>query len=293
MAKSIGIVSTKGGVGKTSVTASIGAVLADMGQKVLLVDGDFQQSLSSYYPITLKADLGIIELITKVSPDNCISKTDIPNLHIIQSNDNKAKLLYWLKESTNNVYFLKAALHKIKDEYDFILIDSQGASSIMQEAIILASDMLISPIVPEALDSQEFMRGTIQMLKSLEPPLGLDIPAPPIPPLYGLIYKQDRTADSLQIANIIRKQFYELSGGKVSILDTFVPKLSAYAKAAARHEPVHRIETTRSGPTPSALEVYTALVHELLPHLSDIQPGLSSVGTTNTLSMDRQQLKEA
>ena len=174
MAKSIGIVSTKGGVGKTSVTASIGAVLADMGQKVLLVDGDFQQSLSSYYPITLKADLGIIELITKVSPDNCISKTDIPNLHIIQSNDNKAKLLYWLKESTNNVYFLKAALHKIKDEYDFILIDSQGASSIMQEAIILASDMLISPIVPEALDSQEFMRGTIQMLKSLEPPLGLD-----------------------------------------------------------------------------------------------------------------------
>ncbi|MBT4859630.1 MAG: ParA family protein, partial [Gammaproteobacteria bacterium] len=47
------------------------------------------------------------------------------------------------------------------------------------------------------------------------------------------------------------------SDGKVSILDTFVPKLSAYAKAAARHEPVHRIETTRTGPTPSALEVYT------------------------------------
>ncbi|MBT3206461.1 MAG: ParA family protein, partial [Gammaproteobacteria bacterium] len=257
MAKTIGVVSTKGGVGKTSVTASIGAVLADMGQKVLLVDGDFQQSLSSYYRIRNKTDFGIIELITKVSPDNCISTTDIPHLHIIQSNDNKAKLLYWLKESTNNVYYLKAALHKIKDEYDFILIDSQGASSIMQESIILASDILISPIVPEALDSQEFMRGTIQMLKSLEPPVGLSIPTPPIPPLYGLIYKQDRTADSLQIANIIRKQFYELSDGKVSILDTFVPKLSAYAKAAARHEPVHRIETTRTGPTPSALEVYT------------------------------------
>jgi len=105
MAKSIGIVSTKGGVGKTSVTASIGAVLADMGQKVLLVDGDFQQSLSSYYPITKKAELGIIELITKVSPEKCISKTDIPNLHIIQSNDNKAKLLYWLKESTTTFIF--------------------------------------------------------------------------------------------------------------------------------------------------------------------------------------------
>jgi chromosome partitioning related protein ParA len=279
MAKVIGIVSTKGGVGKTSVTASIGAVLADMGQKVLLVDGDFQQSLSSYYRVISKSINGIIELITKVNPDDCISKTDINNLHIIQSNDPKAKLLYWLKESTNNVYFLKAALHKIRDEYDFILIDSQGASSIMQESIILASDMLISPIVPEALDSQEFMRGTIQMLKSLEPPVGLAIPVPPIPPLYGLIYKQDRTADSLQIANIIRKQFYELSDGKVSILDTFVPKLSAYAKAAARHEPVHRIEVTRTGPTPSALEVYTALVHELLPHLSDLVPSGETLTT--------------
>jgi chromosome partitioning related protein ParA len=76
MAKSIGIVSTKGGVGKTSVTASIGAVLADMGQKVLLVDGGFQQPLSSYYTITKKAEFGIIELITKVSPEKCISKTD-------------------------------------------------------------------------------------------------------------------------------------------------------------------------------------------------------------------------
>ena len=94
MAKTIGVVSTKGGVGKSSVTASIGAVLADMGQKVLLVDGDFQQSLSSYYRIRNKTDFGIIELITKVSPDNCISTTDIPHLHIIQSNDNKAKLLY-------------------------------------------------------------------------------------------------------------------------------------------------------------------------------------------------------
>ena len=105
MAKVIGIVSTKGGVGKTSVTASIGAVLADMGQKVLLVDGDFQQSLSSYYRVTSKSINGIIELITKVNPEDCISETDIDNLHIIQSNDPKAKLLYWLKESTNNVYF--------------------------------------------------------------------------------------------------------------------------------------------------------------------------------------------
>lgn len=272
MTKTIGIVSTKGGVGKSSATAALGATLADMGQRVLLVDGDFQQSLSFFYNIIQKADYGTYELITKLDPTNCVSKTDINNLDIILSNDSEKRLLYKLKESTTNVYFLKAALHKIKKQYDFILIDSEGSKSVVQEAIILASDLLLSPIVPEALDSQEFLRGTVNLLKSLEPPEGLAIPTPPIPPLYGLIYKQDRTDDSVQIANSIRKLFYEKSDGKISILDTFVPKLSAYTKAAARHVPVHRLETVRKGPSKSALEVYTNLVHELFPHLSDVVP---------------------
>ena len=271
MAKIIGVVSTKGGVGKTSVVASLSAVLADMGQNVLMIDGDFQQSLSGYYNIKNKSPHGIVELIKRIDPNGCISTTDIPRLDIVRSNDPDSKLLYWLKESTNNVYFLKAALKKVAG-YDYIIIDSQGAVSIFQEAIILASDMLVSPIVPESLDSQEFIRGTIRMLQALEPPPGLAIPAPPIPPLLGLIYKQDRTSDSVLIANTIRKKFYALSDGRVQILDTFVPKLSAYSKAAARHKPAHRIEPRRTGPSPSALDVYISLVHEILPHLSDLSP---------------------
>lgn len=272
MAQTIGIVSTKGGVGKTSLTASIGGILADMGQKVLLIDGDFQQSLSNYYKLVDTAPKGILELITTLDAEDCISVTSIDRLHVIRSDDPTAKLLYWLKESTNNIYHLKAALQRLQDSYDFILIDSQGARSIMQEAIILASDLLISPIVPEVLDSQEFLRGTINMLVSLEPLPGLGIPALPVPPLHGLIYKQNRTADTLLVANLIRKEFFKLSKGKASILDTFVPSLATYRKAAARNQPVHRIETTRRGPTPSALSVYTKLVHELFPHLSDITP---------------------
>ncbi len=72
-------------MGKTSVTASIGAVLADMGQKVLMVDGDFQQSLSTYYGIREKAPNGIVQLMTKINPHHCISKTNIKNLNIICS----------------------------------------------------------------------------------------------------------------------------------------------------------------------------------------------------------------
>ena len=57
MAKTYGIVSTKGGVGKTSLAANLGGILADMGQQVLLVDGDFQQTLSTYFSISVSRHL--------------------------------------------------------------------------------------------------------------------------------------------------------------------------------------------------------------------------------------------
>ncbi len=267
-----GIVSTKGGVGKTSLCANLGGILADMGQRVLLVDGDYQQTLSSYYQIKDQSKQGLSRLITSADPTNCISKTYIKNLDIVRSDDPNGKLLEWFRQSANNVYYLAASLKKLNDTYDYILIDSQGAKGILQQSIILASDILLSPIIPDILESREFMRGTVQMLKDLEPPPGISIPMPNIPPLLGLIYRQDRTNNAVKIANAIRKKFYTATKGKISIVDTFVPVMSAYKKASGMFQPVHRVEVTRQGPTPSAHDTFLALVHELLPHLSDVTP---------------------
>lgn len=272
MAKVFGIVSTKGGVGKTSLTANLAGILADMGQKTLIIDGDFQQTLSSYYRIKSKAQNGLSSFIRYVKYDDAISETDIDNLDIIVSDDPKAKLTDWIKESANNIYYLSAAIKKIADQYDYILIDSQGARGLLQQSIILASDVLISPIIPEVLESREFMRGTVQLLKDMEPPPGITIPMPNIPQLLGLIYRQERTVNSIRIANAIRKEFYAESKGKISILDTFVPHISSYKKASALQSPVHRVETSRPGPTASAHDTFLSLVHELLPHLSDVRP---------------------
>lgn len=68
MAKTYGVVSTKGGVGKTSFCAQFGGILADMGQRVLLVDADFQQSLSRYYRIGQAARHGLRKLVTTADP---------------------------------------------------------------------------------------------------------------------------------------------------------------------------------------------------------------------------------
>jgi chromosome partitioning related protein ParA len=287
MAKIYGIVSTKGGVGKTSLAANLGGILADMGQRVLLVDGDFQQTLSVYFKIRSQAPFGLKALVTRADPTDCISRTAIDHLDIVLSDDPSGKLIDWFRESASNVYYLAAALKKLDDHYDYVLIDSQGARGILQQSIILASDTLLSPIIPDVLESREFMRGTVQLLKSLEPPPGIAVPIPNIPPLLGLIYRQDRTANAIKIASAIRKQFYTASKGKISILDTFVPFMAAYKKASAVSLPVHRVEVKRSGPTPSAHDTFLALVHELLPHLSDIKPQWEAPNGTGRVNSAR------
>ncbi|MCF6256208.1 MAG: ParA family protein [Gammaproteobacteria bacterium] len=287
MAKIYGVVSTKGGVGKTSFSAQFGGILADMGQRVLLVDADFQQSLSRYYIVDNPAKHGLRKLVTSADSVDCISKTHINNLDIVLSDDPTQKLLEWLRESINHSFYLTAGLKKINDDYDYIIIDSQGARGIFQESIIMSCNELISPIVPEFLDSQEFMRGTVEMLKSLEPADGIGIPMPNIPTLTGLIYKQDRTVDAQTIAGALRKKFYSASDGKIRILSAYIPMMASYKQASARRLPVHRVEVRRrsNSPTPSAYDSYLAVVHELLPHLSDVEPtwagnGNSSASTT-------------
>ena len=78
----ISVLSTKGGVGKTTTTANLGGLLADAGLRVLLVDLDSQPSLSSYYPLTLEAPGGVYELmaLSETRPERIVSNTAIAGL---------------------------------------------------------------------------------------------------------------------------------------------------------------------------------------------------------------------
>ena len=85
------VVSTKGGTGKTTLTAALAAVLADMGFRVLMVDTDTQASLSKYYPLHRRAPDGTVELLLgkndEASIRSTISNTVYPNLDIVMSNN--------------------------------------------------------------------------------------------------------------------------------------------------------------------------------------------------------------
>ncbi|MEW7996291.1 MAG: ParA family protein [Candidatus Thiodiazotropha endolucinida] len=267
MTLKITVMSTKGGVGKTTQTANLGGILADLGQRVLLVDADAQPTLSSYFELKHQAEHGLSALITGPQLEGVISRTAIDNLDIIISDDPEGALQNWILHTPDGRVRLKHLLSKFDDNYDFVLIDTQGAVGPLQDAAVLAADMLLSPIPPEILSAREFNRGTLDMLQRLQPMTHMGAP---VGPLYGLIYRMDRTIDAQRIARELRRESAP-SRGQIRILDTVIPTTVAYREAATSRMPVHRWERRRSGPSSSARETMLALVRELFPHLSDVE----------------------
>jgi chromosome partitioning related protein ParA len=249
------VTSTKGGVGKTTLTANLGALLADMGLRVLLIDADVQPSLSKYFPLAVaKPAAGLTEVIVRGAVSaSCITATAYQNLDIVISDDPEGNLPHWLLNRIDRGFRLRFALQSpaVVEAYDCVLIDTQGAIGPLQDAAVLAADILVSPITPEILSAREFRDGTMELLDRLEPGGALGAS---LGPMKAVIYRQDRSVDARIIASGIREDFIKLKG-RVAVLETVVPHAKAYKEAATLRVPVHRHERKRDGPTPSAYTV--------------------------------------
>ena len=270
MAIKITITSTKGGVGKTTLCANLAGMLADLGQRVLAVDADIQPTLSSYYDLEDRAASGLRTLVTGATTSGVISRSRLPGLDIILSDDPGGNLQNWILHQPDGRVRLRHLMASLDEAYDIILIDTQGAVGPLQDAAVLAADFLLSPIPPEILSAREFARGTLGMLERLRP---MAYMGAPVGPLKGLLYRMDHTRDARMIANELRQESYAPSRGAIGILNTVVPNTVVYREAATARIPVHRLERTRPGPSPSAYDTMTALVNELFPHLSTSQGG--------------------
>ena len=264
------VTSTKGGVGKTTLTANLGALLADMGLRVLLIDADVQPSLSKYFRLAVaKPAAGLTEVIVRGAVSaSCITATAYQNLDIVISDDPEGNLPHWLLNRIDRGFRLRFALQSpaVVEAYDCVLIDTQGAIGPLQDAAVLAADILVSPITPEILSAREFRDGTMELLDRLEPGGALGAS---LGPMKAVIYRQDRSADARIIASGIREDFIKLKG-RVAVLETVVPHAKAYKEAATLRVPVHRHERKRDGPTPSAYTVMHQLAWELIPSLEGV-----------------------
>ena len=180
------VVSTKGGTGKTTLTASLAAVLADMGFRVLMVDTDTQASLSKYYPLHRRSPDGTVELLLgkndEASIRSTISNTVYPNLDIVMSNNIRDDVQSKVYDRPDRAFLLRNKLiHPyISENYDAVLIDTKGAVGVIQDAACFAANMLISPIMPETLSAREFISGTQEALDRLAHGAAMNLPVPPL-----------------------------------------------------------------------------------------------------------------
>jgi chromosome partitioning related protein ParA len=243
----VSIISTKGGVGKTTTAANLGGFIADAGLRVLLLDLDVQPTLSSYFTLDVRAPGGIYEMLAfnERRIEHLVSRTAIAGLHLVLSNDDRGEL------------------NTLREHYDLLLIDTQGARSVLLEMAVLASDLALSPVTPEILAARELRRGTLQLIEDIAPYRHLGIE----PPQLGLLINRVHTVSSNArlVQQALRQVFQEQAG--VQVLDTDVPAIEAYPRAATRGLPVHRVEYRQPAgrAAPAALETMRALAGELFP----------------------------
>ncbi|MDR5804897.1 ParA family protein [Caballeronia sp. LZ001] len=268
----ISFVSTKGGVGKTTVAANLGGLLAAFGMKVLAIDADVQPSLSKFFPVHYRSPRGLSAVITSGgSPSaDCISRTIFSNLDLVYSDTPDAELQSWLNRREDRLMIMRRAIRSpLLETYDVVLIDTQGAVGELQKSAAMAADFMVSPVKPDALSAGEFATGTLAMLDELNrlSDFGETFRSGD---LLALINAHERTVNARVLASVLRERFSDHR--RVRVLDTVVPSAAAYAAAATARVPVHDFDRRRRFSN-SAWNVMHRLTWELFPSLANVYAG--------------------
>lgn len=265
----LSLISTKGGAGKTTVAANLGGVLADAGLRVLLLDMDSQPTLSSYYALSKSREAGSYELIAQrlTAPDQVISTTVIQQLDLIVSNDRAGHISTLLLHAADGRLRLRNLLPAFEEHYDVLIIDTQGARSVVVEMVILASGCALCPVPPEMLAARELRRGTLGLFEEMEPYRYLGVDLPSVKLLLNQVNANRR--DTRLIMQSLQASFQE--DPYVTVCSTVIPDRVAYPNAASLGLPVHRLEATApSGSrSPCAAEVMRGLAIELFPQWAE------------------------
>lgn len=178
MGKIISVVNQKGGVGKTTTSVNLGAYLAHFGKKVLLVDVDPQANATSGLGIDHNhIEKGIYDvLMGDCSISEVILKTKQENYFIVPATASLSGALVELVSVENREFKLLEALNKIKNDFDYIIVDGPPSLGLLTVNILVAADKILIPIQSEyyALEGLSQLMETISLIQTnLKPELGI------------------------------------------------------------------------------------------------------------------------
>jgi chromosome partitioning protein len=252
MGKIIAVVNQKGGVGKTTTTVNLAASLAVEEKRVLLVDFDPQGNASSGSGIdrTVVKKTVYDAIINDDDIDSIILRTELPLFFVLPSDKNLAGGEIELVSAEKREYRLKAVLDKIRDDYDYILIDCPPSLGLLTLNALTAADSLLVPIQCEyyALEGVAELFDTLSRVhRSLNSKLAIE----------GLLLTMydERTNLSAAVANDLRG-FY-----KDKVLKTVIPRNIRLAEAPSYGKPIILYDIRSRG-----ADSYLQLAKEILSH---------------------------
>ena len=169
MSEIMTIANQKGGVGKTTTTINLAAALAEKGKKVLVIDMDPQGNTSSGLGIDKdELDTTVYQLMIGDNTfEECVQKEVFENLDVLAANVNLAGIEIETMDMEDRNYILHDIIEKIKEEYDYIIIDCPPSLNALTINAMTTADSVLVPIQCEyyALEGLSQLIYTIDLVR--------------------------------------------------------------------------------------------------------------------------------
>lgn len=250
MGRTIAIANQKGGVGKTTTAINLSACLAEKGKKVLAVDMDPQGNMTS----GLGVDKDSVEntiynlIIGEAKMEEVMIKNVLENLDIIPTNIDLSGAEIELLDVEEKEYIVRNEIDKIKDNYDFIIIDCPPSLSMLTINAMTTADSVLVPIQCEyyALEGLSQLIHTVELVRDrLNPKLTIE----------GVVFTMydARTNLSLQVVENVKDNLEQ------TIYKTIIPRNIRLAEAPSYGIPINKYDPKSAG-----AESYLRLADEVI-----------------------------